>query len=75
MGKNKQKYDKKRNLNELLAIVVFLSSFVVFFSCENNAKIDREALVKHHSPTLNASDPLNPFTVGNGEFAFSTDFT
>jgi len=75
MGKNRQKYDKKRNLNELLAIVIFLSSFAVFFSCENNAKIDREALVKRHSPTLNASDLLNPFTVGNGEFAFSTDFT
>jgi protein-glucosylgalactosylhydroxylysine glucosidase len=37
--------------------------------------IDRLALVKRHNPTATKIDPLSPFTVGNGEFAFTADFT
>jgi hypothetical protein len=37
--------------------------------------IDREALVRRNSPSLRALDPRNPFSVGNGRFAFTADVT
>src|SRR5690554_2950514 len=37
--------------------------------------IDRQALVSRHNPELNAFDPSSPFTVGNGQFAFTADVT
>jgi hypothetical protein len=37
--------------------------------------IDRQALVRRHIPQLNQPDILSPFSVGNGEFAFTVDFT
>lgn len=37
--------------------------------------IDREALVQRHNPQLNAIDWNSPFTVGNGQFAFTADIT
>ncbi len=56
-----------------LIIIVLLS-----LACQKTtqaASIDRKALVHRHLPTLDAIDPLSPFTVGNGEFAFTTDVT
>ncbi len=38
-------------------------------------KIDRLALVTRHNVVLNKPDPLNPLSVGNGEFAFTADIT
>jgi hypothetical protein len=40
-----------------------------------SSHIDRRALVTRHIPTLTKADTLSPFTVGNGEFAFTTDVT
>jgi protein-glucosylgalactosylhydroxylysine glucosidase len=37
--------------------------------------IDRRALVSRHHPTLTGFDVESPFTVGNGEFAFTVDAT
>jgi protein-glucosylgalactosylhydroxylysine glucosidase len=37
--------------------------------------MDRRKIVERHQPELNNWDPLSPFTVGNGEFAFSADIT
>lgn len=37
--------------------------------------IDRAALVARHDPTAEKVDPLSPFTVGNGSFAFTADVT
>lgn len=37
--------------------------------------IDRRALVERHHPSLRRVDPLSPFTVGNGRFAFTADVT
>jgi hypothetical protein len=37
--------------------------------------IDRAALVRRHDPRPAAPDPASPLSVGNGEFAFSADFT
>jgi hypothetical protein len=37
--------------------------------------IDRKALVTRHHVVLTKPDPLTPLSVGNGEFAFTTDIT
>ncbi|WP_347330382.1 hypothetical protein [Marinimicrobium locisalis] len=37
--------------------------------------INRHALVARHHPTVRELDPLSPFTLGNGEFAFTADVT
>ncbi len=37
--------------------------------------LNRKAIVARHHPTLQKLDPLSPFTVGNGEFAFTADIT
>lgn len=41
----------------------------------NSNKINRYELVTRHNPQLPAPDPKSPFTVGNGEFAFTADIT
>jgi hypothetical protein len=38
-------------------------------------KIDRRRLVRRNNPLLEAPDPKTPFSVGNGEFAFTVDIT
>ncbi|MCX6144737.1 MAG: hypothetical protein NTZ35_16140 [Ignavibacteriales bacterium] len=40
-----------------------------------SSHINRRALVTRHIPTLTKADTLSPFTVGNGEFAFTADVT
>src|SRR5262245_44163140 len=40
-----------------------------------DAPIARHALVERHIPVLHKFDPTNPFTVGNGQFAFTADVT
>jgi hypothetical protein len=37
--------------------------------------IDRYALVNRHNVVLNEVDPLSPFSVGNGDFAYTADVT
>ncbi|MDQ8185148.1 hypothetical protein [Pelagicoccus sp. SDUM812002] len=37
--------------------------------------IDRKALVHRHNPGLQTVNPLSPFSVGNGAFAFTADIT
>jgi len=37
--------------------------------------IDREKLIQRHIPHITKADPLSPFTVGNGEFAYTADIT
>ncbi|MCA0757650.1 glycoside hydrolase family 65 [Paenibacillus sp. N4] len=37
--------------------------------------MDRKKIVERHQPELNKWDPLSPFSVGNGEFAFTADIT
>ncbi|SPF52760.1 conserved hypothetical protein [Candidatus Sulfopaludibacter sp. SbA4] len=38
-------------------------------------RIDRRALVQRHNPVLHEADASPPLSVGNGEFAFTADFT
>ncbi|MFB5678454.1 glycoside hydrolase family 65 [Paenibacillus terreus] len=37
--------------------------------------MDRKRIVERHHPVLTRLEPLSPLSVGNGEFAFSADFT
>ncbi len=39
------------------------------------AKINRKAVVEQYSPVNTTWDAYSPFTVGNGEFAFTADIT
>jgi hypothetical protein len=51
---------------------------IAFFACISNpiqAKIDRHALVSRHSILIGSPDTLASLSVGNGEFAFTTDIT
>ena len=42
---------------------------------DTRAPIDRRALVERHAPVLRAFDAESPFSVGNGESAFTLDVT
>jgi hypothetical protein len=39
------------------------------------SRIDREALVRRHNPVSRSWNPQAPLSVGNGDFAFTADFT
>jgi protein-glucosylgalactosylhydroxylysine glucosidase len=59
-------------------VCITLLTVLFLFSCNRcNARhsIDRYALVNRHLPRCREADPLSPFTVGNGDFAFSADVT
>ena len=53
----------------LLCVVLFS------FTVDAASPIDRQALVRRHSPVAREYDALAPLTVGNGEFAFTADVT
>src|SRR5215831_14847454 len=46
-----------------------------FRSKSRRFPINREILVNRHNPTLRRLDPAAPFSLGNGEFAFTADIT
>jgi hypothetical protein len=69
-----------RAINKLL--VLLLIGVIFLSSChskgagrKNNYHINRKALVRRHMPSVDRADSLSPFTVGNGEFAFTADIT
>jgi len=37
--------------------------------------IDRKSLVQRHNPVVNKADPFSALSIGNGEFAFTSDIT
>ncbi|MBN2089901.1 hypothetical protein JW964_09810 [candidate division KSB1 bacterium] len=54
---------------------IFLNALSTTSSPSAEKKINRKALVTRHHPHVSAPDKLSPFSVGNGEFAFTADFT
>ena len=46
-----------------------------FLRAAGDRQIDRSRVVQRHSPRLTAPDFDSPLSVGNGEFAFTADFT
>ncbi len=58
-----------------IALLVFIVAFIHANKIHGQQTIDRKALVSRHSPFVTEPDSLSPFTVGNGEFAFTADIT
>ena len=58
-------------------IPLYLLIGLILFSCRNpqSEKIDRFNLVNRHNVVLSSIDSMNSLTVGNGDFAFTTDIT
>lgn len=54
--------------------VILFTCFFILLSCKPD-KIDRKALVNRHKVQVNKLDTLASLTVGNGKFAYTTDFT
>ncbi|HKK82578.1 MAG TPA: hypothetical protein VJ909_10030 [Prolixibacteraceae bacterium] len=55
-----------------------LLAITIFTACsgsESRKNIDRESLVKRHNITIEGFDSLASLSVGNGNFAFTTDLT
>jgi len=57
----------------LWAILILLPN-IWCFQLEGTS-IDREQLVRRHIPQLSRPDPLSPFSIGNGKFAYTADIT
>jgi len=61
-----------------LAVLSSANTLIHLKTCSRNvasAKIDRKALVDRHAHVLRRIDPASPFSLGNGEFAFTADVT
>jgi len=56
-------------------IMVLLCIYSIYMRISFAGTIDRQALVTRHIPVLTQADTLSPFSVGNGEFAFTVDIT
>lgn len=52
-----------------------LPPLILFLIPATSRVIDRHAVVTRHTPVLRHADPWSPFTLGNGEFAFTADIT
>ncbi|HYX09245.1 MAG TPA: hypothetical protein VE912_21100 [Bacteroidales bacterium] len=58
--------------------LIFLFLAVIWLQCSDSANseaIDRKALVTRHNITVHGFDSLASLSVGNGNFAFTTDLT
>jgi len=66
---------RRRFLKTLTAAGGMLGAGLPEISLAANAAIDRAALVSRHNPVLRQLEPLSPLTIGNGEFAFTSDVT
>ncbi|TFG42408.1 MAG: hypothetical protein E4H43_03185 [Bacteroidia bacterium] len=61
---------------KLFSLFLFIS-IIIFVppGCKKNLSIDRFALVTRHNIEISEIDSLNSLSVGNGDFAFTTDIT
>ena len=59
----------------ILAILIISLSFSGCRSSISSDKIDRYALVNRHNILVERFDSLNSLSIGNGDFAFTTDIT
>lgn len=64
----------KNQINpKILAFLILVSSVLCCY--KGQAKIDRYSLVHRHNILITKPDTLSSLSVGNGEFAFTTDIT
>jgi hypothetical protein len=59
----------------LLVAFTLAGCVLADWSSARDRAIDREALVTRHQPVLHNFDRDNPFSIGNGTFAFTADVT
>lgn len=57
------------------AVPLLIAALAACCSRPGDEPVDRQALVQRHIPSLASPDPLSPFTVGNGAFAYTVDVT
>jgi hypothetical protein len=57
------------------AAFLILSGMISLAPAPAATSLDREALVRRHSPRLEAIDSWAPLSVGNGQFCFTADVT
>ncbi len=69
---NENKFSRREFIGSMATLPLLTS---VDFSQKSSEKIDRFELVTRHNPKLRQIDTLSPFSVGNGEFAFTADVT
>lgn len=69
-------------MNNKRLLILFFNFLILLCSFQNggsatksNDCVNRSSLVHRHIPTLKKADRLSPFTVGNGEFAYTVDIT
>lgn len=62
-------------MSNLFFTLLFSSCSLLNAADSISPKIDRKILVHRHFPSVTKFDSLSPFTVGNGEFAFTVDAT
>ena len=69
-------------MKEIRINILFLILIFCLQSCRQkreyalvHSPIDRRNVVTRHDPINKKVDPLSPFTVGNGDFAFTADVT
>lgn len=58
-----------------MPVIASLWLFLALLPAISAQPINRHALVTRHNPVLRHADPWSPFTLGNGEFAFTADIT
>ena len=73
----KQKGNKKvvKNILTLICLSVLMANCQTFHLRRGTERIDRHALVSRHNVLVEGFDSLASLSVGNGEFAFTTDLT
>ena len=59
----------------IVIIQTFLSLFILVIHPGFSQEIDRYALVNRHTSITSTPDTVHPYSVGNGRFAFTVDFT
>ncbi|MBZ0256271.1 hypothetical protein K8I31_09425, partial [bacterium] len=65
-----------RCAKQISRLAVCLIVYSVFSVMQISAQpIDRFALVNRHNPSLQEANAMSPFSVGNGDFAFTADVT
>ena len=69
------RFNRRNFIKATGAAGLTLSAAPVFGLGNSSRGIDRQALVRRHNPVVTQFDPFSALTVGNGEFAFTTDVT
>lgn len=68
----------KTNRNSIIGFLTFLAPLLLCQGCNNlskSVKINRYELVNRHNILVEQFDSLSSLSVGNGDFAFTTDIT